>query len=402
VSDARQGAVRRLGRRPEFNGLRGIWILAIIVFHASGGRYAVGAVVGVDMFFVLSGFLITALLLDEFSNRGRISLRAFYVRRGLRLFPAFAVFLLVCLAIYFRVEGDLRDLMGRFLVANGLYFANIAESTGHHLYWAHTWTLSAEEQFYLLWPAALIVLFRLRLSRPQIVGATVGLALLSSVLRYVLWNHGPYQENIDFAYYNPATHADSLLLGCALGQLYAWNLLPSSGRARRILYWLAIASGAALAVFTGFGHPQSPLLFEGGLVLVVVASAVFFIGCFDDKPRWPFRVFRWRPLAYVGEISYGLYLWNPVFLFNYPGTAFPPLVGVACAFAVAIVSFHVVEVPALRLKPRFTPVPHQRPVVVEPAPLPPGTRTATSPTSTTSRANTSHDAVASNASARSQ
>ena len=369
MSDARTGNVRRLGRRPEFNGLRGVWILAIVLYHATSERFVRGALIGVDMFFLVSGFLITALLLDEYSNRGRISLRNFYMRRILRLGPGLVVFLAGCVAIYFRVHGDLRDLMTRFLLATSLYFANFAESTGHTLYWAHTWTLSAEEQFYLIWPALLIVLFRCRLSRPQIVAATVGLALTSAVLRAVMWRYGPMAGDDQFAYYNPATHADSLLFGCALGQLYAWNLIPSSPRWRNALQGVALVSACVMVGVTALVDPRSAWLYQGGLLLLIVLTCFFFIGCFDDNPIWPFRPLRWAPFVYIGQISYGLYLWNPVFLFNYPGDALNPVVGVALAFAVSIASFHLVEAPALRLKARFTTVRHQRPVVVEPAPV---------------------------------
>jgi peptidoglycan/LPS O-acetylase OafA/YrhL len=393
VSDARTGDVRRLGRRAEFNGLRGVWILAIVLYHATNERFVRGALIGVDMFFLLSGFLITALLLDEYSNTGRISLRNFYMRRILRLFPALLLFLAGCLAIYVRVHGDLRDLMTRFLLATGLYFANIAESTGHSLYWAHTWTLSAEEQFYLVWPALLIVLFRSRLSRPQIVAATVGLALTSAVLRAAFWRYGPMAGNDQFAYYNPATHADSLLLGCALGQLFAWNLIPSSPRWRTPLQVTAAGCGLIMVGVTALVNPRSPWLYQGGLLLIIVLTCFFFIGCFDENPSWPFRPLRWAPFVYIGQISYGLYLWNPVFLFNYPGDALHPVVGVALALGVSVLSFHLVEAPALRLKSRFATVRHQKPVVVEPASPPRHASDVTSAAATTPRASTSGGAT---------
>ncbi|MEP6976918.1 MAG: acyltransferase [Thermoleophilia bacterium] len=185
--------------------------------------------VGVDLFFVLSGFLITALLLEEWDSAGRISLRRFYVRRALRLFPALGLFLLACLAIYARVDGGLQTLMGRFLLATTFYVANIVQAGGTQLYWAHTWSLSAEEQFYVVWPALLILLLRSRAPRGLVAGVTGGLFVAASALRVILW-HVPYVGDVGAVLYSPFTHADGLLLGCLLGQLYAWDLLPRGER----------------------------------------------------------------------------------------------------------------------------------------------------------------------------
>jgi peptidoglycan/LPS O-acetylase OafA/YrhL len=392
---------RPLGRRPRLNGLRGVAILMIVAFHGTHERYVPGGFVGVDVFFVLSGFLITALLLDEWESTGRISLRRFCVRRALRLFPALGVFLLACLAIYARVGGGLQTLMGRFLLATTFYVANIVQAGGTQLYWAHTWSLSAEEQFYVVWPALLILMLGSRAPRPLVAGVTAGLFVVASALRVVLW-HGPYAGDVGAALYSPFTHADGLLLGCLLGQLYTWDLLPPGERWRRLVVVAAGVSVVLLAVLLATVHPAAHWLYQGGYSLVVLASGAILLAALDDRAALPVRALAWRPLTYTGEISYALYLWNPLFLFNYPGSAFSPVVGVVLAYTVSAVSFRFVETPALRLKSRFAGVRHQAAVVVEPASLPGQARVPSSPTSTRSRANTSQDESGSNASASSQ
>lgn len=392
---------RPLGRLPRLNGLRGVAILMIVAFHATHERYVPGGFVGVDVFFVLSGFLITALLLDEWESAGRISLRRFYVRRVLRLFPALGVFLLVCLAIYARVDDGLQTLMGRFILATTLYVANIVQAGGTQLYWAHTWSLSAEEQFYVVWPALLILLLRSRAPRSLVAGVTAGLFVTASALRVILW-HGPYAGDVGAVLYSPFTHADGLLLGCLLGQLYAWDLLPRGERWRRGVALAAAVSAVLLAIVLATVHPATRWLYDGGYSLVVLAAGAILLAALDERPSLPVRALAWRPLTYTGEISYALYLWNPLFLFNYPGTTFNPVVGVALAYAVSAASFRFVETPALRLKSRFAGVRHQAAVVVEPASLPGQTSTTSSPTSTRSRTNTSQDETGSNASAKSQ
>ena len=346
----------------------------VLAFHASRQSAFPGAYVGVEIYFVLSGFLITALLIDEFATNGRISFPKFYARRALRLFPAIVPFLLACLAIYVRVHDELRAQMARYLFATVFYCANIFEAYGHPLYWAHTWSLSAEEQFYLLWPALLVVLLWSRLPPRAVAGVTFAVLVAAALARVVAWNIGAHQGDSRFGFYSPFTHADGLLIGCLLGELYAWNLLPVAGRLRAAIRLSGLpALGVVIAVL--FAVPSdSRFLYEGGFTLATVACALVVLGALEEEPQPPFRLLGWRPLRYVGEISYALYIWNPLFLFNYPGSAINPVLGTALTFAAAAASFHWIEIPALRLKRRFAPVPHQADVVVEPAPLPPERR----------------------------
>jgi peptidoglycan/LPS O-acetylase OafA/YrhL len=123
--------------------------------------------------------------------------------------------------------------------------------------------------------------------------------------------------------------------------------------------------GFVLAVFV-WVPTSSGFLYDGGFTLAL-ACAFLVLGSLQASPAAPFRLLDWRPLRYTGKISYALYLWNPVFLFNYPGTAFNPVLATALTFAVAAASFRWIETPALRRKGRFAAVAHQTDVVVEPA-----------------------------------
>jgi peptidoglycan/LPS O-acetylase OafA/YrhL len=360
--------VRQVGRRPRLNGLRGFAILMILAFHATRRNHVLpGAYVGVEIYFVLSGFLITALLIDEFATTGRISFPRFFARRALRLAPPLLPFFAASLLILLRVHDGLRTLMERFLIATVGYCANIFLAFGHNLYWAHSWSLSAEERFYLVWPALLFLLLRSRLSPRVVTAATAAAFILASLPRVLLWRYGGYAGDSRFAFYSPFTHADGLLLGCLLGQFFAWNLIPDRPSARRMIGGAGAASLAfVLAVFV-WVPTSSGFLYDGGFTLIALACALLVLGSLQGSPVAPFRLLDWRPLRYTGKISYGLYLWNVVFLFNYPGTAFNPVLATALTFAVAAASFRWIETPALRRKGHFAAVAHQTDVVIEPA-----------------------------------
>jgi peptidoglycan/LPS O-acetylase OafA/YrhL len=192
--------------------------------------------------------------------------------------------------------------------------------------------------------------------------------VVATLARTVAWNVGAHAGDSRYAFYSPFTHADGLLSGCLLGELYTWNRLPATGPLRRLVRAAAVPALAVALAFLFVVSSDSAFLYEGGFTLAVVACAVVVLAALDDDaPLFPFRLLDLRPLRYVGEISYGLYIWNPVFLFNYPGSALNAVLGTALTFGVAAASFRWIEAPALRLKSRFAPVAHQAEVVVEPA-----------------------------------
>jgi peptidoglycan/LPS O-acetylase OafA/YrhL len=290
----------RLGRRPALDGLRGIAVLLVVAYH---GLVLVGVLdflpsagtVGVSMFFTLSGFLITSLLLEELEDRGRIDFRAFYVRRARRLLPALVV-LVAASAIVTTFRPSFMPLGSG--VAALLYYANWWTIGHPHASSAvgHTWSLSIEEQFYLAWPIAVAGLARLGGRRAILWTALAG-AATSVALREWHWL-GPVAGRGQRIYAGTDTRADAILIGCALAVMMRHIVLE---RARPA----AVVGGLALAL-TGcgmyaWGHQVlAPLLAAVGTALVIFGAA----------QGAGFRPMEVPLLAWLGRRSYGLYLWH--------------------------------------------------------------------------------------------
>lgn len=337
-------------RQAPLDGVRGAAVLAIVAFHAMSDRLP-GGYIGVDLFFVLSGFLITRLLVAEIEEHGRLDLRAFYVRRALRLLPA----LLVCCAIVAPLflllpvtEGS-QSLLGTLTAVT--YASSVFAATGTDLGWMiHTWSLSVEEYFYLVWPVALAAI-ALRRDRVRIMAAVVALAV-----GYRLAAGLATDWTVQRIAYAPDTRAEQLLVGAFVAVLLA-------GRARRVPVAVPVAVlGAAVLVFPVFAvlpaRLTEPFYFHfGGSTVVAVAAAVMVAGLADARSTSLHRLAAWRPLVWVGERSYGIYLWNlPIVAIiaatPVPGPAQMP-VKLVLTFLVPALSYHVVERPCLRLKSRY-------------------------------------------------
>jgi peptidoglycan/LPS O-acetylase OafA/YrhL len=316
----------KLGYRPALDGLRGIAVLLVIACHAVPDRLGGAGSVGVTVFFVLSGYLITTILRRELADTGRINFRAFYGRRARRLLPALGL-LLVAAAGYLL---DSHQSLGPIAVTAG-YASNFVSATGFNLgVLNHTWTLSLEEQYYLLWPLLMLVVARRR--HPVLILGSV--AVVSVGLRCGLWLAG---ATIDRVYYAPDTRADAILVGCAL----AFIAIGTGGR------WIkpaAVVSAATLTV--------ACLTAWSVLVWLLFPLAVGSAALVACAAQYPVRVLAWRPLVFTGKISYGLYLWNlPASLalqqWDAPGWVLTvALFGVS--FALAIVSWYVIERPFMR------------------------------------------------------
>lgn len=278
-----------LGYRPALDGLRGVAVLLVLAQHAGLPYFSQGGTVGVTLFFVLSGFLITSILRDERAATGRIDFRAFYLRRVRRLLPALAL-LLIGVTAYLLATGQ--SLVPVVLTAG--YASNLAGASGLNLgNLVHTWTLSLEEQFYLLWPLLLPVVARRR--RPAAVLAAV--AGLVVVWRVVLSLTGTSVERI---YFGPDTRADAIVIGCALAFAIASTTTMTTTR------HLRLASTASAVLLAGLcaAPPGSDLVWI--LPLVTVAALVLVAGAARSEPG----LLTWRPLVATGRISYGLYLWS--------------------------------------------------------------------------------------------
>ncbi|WP_218061982.1 acyltransferase family protein [Endobacter medicaginis] len=340
------------GHVRALDGLRAVAVGLVMLVHVSNRRFP-GGDVGVDIFFVLSGFLITSILMRELRERGSIHLGAFYLRRALRLMPA----------LVFMVIGDL--LMTRFMgagsahpvwdaVAALTYTMDVLRASSNYHSWTtlgHTWSLAVEEQFYLLWPWLLLGLTRLgaRWRLPALGGAIVAIAL---------WRTHLLLTAPDFArvYFGFDARADQLLIGCALS---LW--LVQHGAARESVGALARAWPLAvglIAVFVLRGAPSDPFALSCTMLGIGLCAAVVILSL-SQRPGSRFgRVLSLPPLVLLGKWSYGIYLWHFTLLVHLrmdPHLQLKVLASIPLSIAMAALSYHVVERPFLRLKDRFEP-----------------------------------------------
>ena len=353
-------------------GLRAVAI-AIVVARDAGEvsspavtAFAFGFA-GVDIFFVLSGFLITSLLVGEWSRTDRISLPQFYVRRALRLLPALFAFLLVLLATLPWQPAGSRRALAQAAGLSAAFLGNIAKTLHWDFPLPHMWSLGMEEQFYLVWPSVLVVLLLVRAPRVALIGVALGGAVAMTVARVVLEATGAASSVTLF--YSPL-HSDGLLIGCALGLMYAWGVVPEPASARRVLVPSIFVAAAVFLVVSVRGAPYVPWGMTVGLGVIALASAVFVYAAIDERPVWPLRFLLWRPVTYVGEISYALYIWHFAVLWLWPTNQLRVEGRVAVSVVLAAASYELIEKPFLRRKPRHTPDRQERdaelgPIVLE-------------------------------------
>jgi len=284
--------MKRLGSVPALDGLRGIAILAVIGVHAFGEP--LGGFYGVDLFFVLSGFLITTLLLEEHDRSGRIAMGDFYRRRAYRLLPG----LLAVLAVYTALTAASPRALEQ-VAAGGLYGANFVLASGSHLLnrtpFVPYWSLAEEEQFYLVWPLLLVLLLQRRVRESRVAWGLAAILLGLMAYRYGLAAEGASATRL---YYAPDTHANGLVLGCLLALLRRRGL-----RVPALLGWIGLAG---LLVALAFPPFTSGLGF--GLDPATIAAALLTGAALEQGLLS--RCLSFRPLAWIGLISYSLYLWH--------------------------------------------------------------------------------------------
>ena len=356
------------------DGLRGAAVIGVIAFHAD---LLTGGYLGVDLFFVLSGYLITSLLLHEHRRTGAIDLAAFWTRRARRLLPAIGVLIAVLAVVTIGATAGERTTFGADAIATLLYTANWRAVLSGNEYWAqfaapspleHTWSLAIEEQFYLVWPlVTIVVLGHRRAGRVadpdgrrgarRLLVASLGGAAVSTALM-IGWSLAGVDPNR--LYLGTDTRAGAILLGAALACVSVLRTgdLPV---ARRPTVAAAGWAGVAILVVAWIGLPgRSPWLYRGGFVVCALAglaiiASVTWVG--DGRLA---RLLSWRPLTATGLVSYGLYLWHwPVFVWldeARTGWSGVPLLALQLAVTVGItlLSYRFVEMPVRRgvLRPR--------------------------------------------------
>jgi peptidoglycan/LPS O-acetylase OafA/YrhL len=327
---------------PGLDGLRGIAVIAVMLHH-SGVPGFVGGFVGVDVFFVLSGFLITRILLRRTEREGRVSFRHFYERRARRILPALWTMLAVLTVVaiadptfsppqqYFHSMGVAAAFMTHVQMALGDFPGPFV----------HLWSLGWEENFYLVWPL-LFALFWRRSRRTLALLLLTGVVTLNSLRFTAHWAGygGPYPIWIA-AYFR----VDAILLGCLLGLVVAYEPDLRTGPWLRREVWLGFAALGLL--FALFLVPDDQLLWAGGLTLVSLSTALMVNHLRRRAPSRLAHVLENPFLRWTGLISYGLYLWHyPVFHWMRehgfePATIL--LVGGPAAFGVAALSYYTVE-----------------------------------------------------------
>jgi peptidoglycan/LPS O-acetylase OafA/YrhL len=371
---------------PALDGLRALAVVGVICYHG-GLAWAGGGFLGVDAFFVLSGYLITTLLLTEWRSSsvgtewnatGRIDLKAFWARRARRLLPALLLVLgaVAVYAVLVAAPGELRTIRAdgiaslfyianwRFIWSGASYFAQFGAPSPLR----HFWSLAIEEQFYLLWP--LIVFGILRWRRGSIralAGFATVAAIGSAVLMWTMYVPGQDPSRV---YYGTDTRASSLLVGALLGMLMLRRPVVEGTANRWILHGAGIVAAVVLGYWWSTATEHSDWLYRGGFVIAAVLVAVVIASITQPKYGPLGHVLALKPLRFIGLISYGLYLWHwPVFIALSPTRV--PLDGyalfavrVAATLTIATVSYYLIEMPIrhgalkrLRLRPvLLTPV----------------------------------------------
>jgi len=330
----------------SFDGLRGAAVLLVVFFHATMGRFA-GGFLGVDLFFALSGFLITSILVDEYESSGGISLRAFYARRALRLVPA----LFAMLAIYVVIALTLAEHATEHLAAAAFaagYVMNwvIAFNLGSAGFVAHTWSLAVEEQFYLLWPVLLLLAL---VSAGRRGAAALGLVLLavSTIWRTYLAAHGASWDRI---YCGFDTNTDALFAGCVLALV---DMSPAMLNFMRRSWYIP---SAVIAAFCILAVSEAHWMEVWGMTVFGLCAA-WLVRMLSVSGANPLKTaLESTPLRFLGRISYGVYLWHGLILWLLLFAHMPDRVIVLAlaplSVMVAILSYAVVEQPFLRMKVR--------------------------------------------------
>lgn len=359
---------KTFGYAPALDGIRAVAVLLVMAGHLNL-VYAGG--LGVDIFFVLSGYLITAILVAEFRANGRISLKKFYARRALRILPAVILLLLVLNILVATTQPRDHAQTFRWDSLGALfYIANWLRAFGRDIgILGHLWSLSIEEQFYFLWPMTLAFLLSRKLSVNRIL-LIVGFAVLLVNLDRICLYRGI--ESFNRIYNGLDTRADALLVGCALG-------LSGYGIFSRRLFALLGLIGAAFVSYVLFrSYPvpanlQVPFGLTIGGTLFAVGTAFFLAAILSNGESIFARLLRFPPLVWTGRLSYGLYLWHyPVFIFVagwLPGlTPIGSMALKVCGtFLAATFSYYLLERPCLNLKKKFSVI--KIPVPTSPSPV---------------------------------
>jgi peptidoglycan/LPS O-acetylase OafA/YrhL len=348
------------GRIVALDGVRGIAIVLVVLHHADDlhGPVPIGGIVGVSLFFVLSGYLITGLLLDEHDRRGTIRFGHFYLRRAARLLPALAVLIATLPILMLAVNDPVLHVYPQMATAAGVYMGNVVMANG---LWMgpllHTWSLALEEQFYLVWPACLVAL--LHLPRRWLFWLVASAAAVAGGHRVLANLSGDYWAT----YYSPSTTVFALLAGCALA---VWL------RDRQSKPWpglVGVIGLVGLVCLAALPRPATVGIQHVLWLWWALPATMFALMLVGAAPAIPGKLLTNRPLVWLGLVSYGWYLWHYALMNLLPGGQLLPVwaqyLAAPLSLLVAWASWRWVEQPVQLIIRRS-----RRSVQISPAPAP--------------------------------
>ncbi|MBF2473084.1 acetyltransferase [Listeria welshimeri] len=343
---------------PSIDGLRALAVIAVIAYHLNFS-WAKGGFIGVDIFFVLSGYLITNILLTQWEKNQTLQLKQFWLRRFRRLIPAAYVMIVVVVIFSVLFHSEiLKNLRGDaiasfFYVSNWWFiFHNVSyfDSFGMPSPLKNLWSLAIEEQFYLIWPVFLLVFLRWVKNPKLLLKIVIGLGLLSAIWMTILYVPGTDPSRV---YYGTDTRLFDLLSGCALAFVWPFNRL-SPNIPKRSKAALNIAGTISILFFfliTALVSEYQPFLYRGGLLFVAIMGVVM-IATIAHPASYLSKIFSFKPLRWIGTRSYGIYLWHypiitlttPVLEIGQP-SIWRSILQVVATFIIAELSFRYIETP---------------------------------------------------------
>ena len=354
-----------MGYLPGLDGVRALAVMGVLLYHGDL-TWMQGGFLGVDVFFVLSGFLITTLIVEEFNRSGRIDFKRFYLARARRLLPALLLMLVIvgmlAAFIYRDSAASFRAdaLASMFYVTNWWYIfsdTSYFEAIGRPPFLAHLWSLAVEEQFYLLWPAVVWLLLRWR-GRGAVFYVALGGAVASTLwMAFLAITNGyPQEADPSRAYFGSDSHIMGLLLGAALAMVWRPGRLSTrlTAGAKAVITTIGVVALLTVIWFFWQVGEYSNFIYRGGFL--VLSAVVCVLIAAASHPGAPFgRMLGAQPMRYIGQRSYGLYLYHwPIYVITRPELDIPldgpALLGLrlGLTFLVAEISYRYVEIPIRR------------------------------------------------------
>ncbi|MDQ0418055.1 peptidoglycan/LPS O-acetylase OafA/YrhL [Croceifilum oryzae] len=306
---------------PGLDGLRAFAVLAVVVYHLKINLFAPGGLIGVGIFFVLSGYLITDILITQWKHHRKIDLRDFWIKRARRLLPGL-LFLLIVVVIGMTISNPSRlanlwgDLLASllyitnwwFIVSDASYFSHFSAPSPL----LHLWSLAVEEQFYLIWPFLLALGLGVIRKRKWMVMIILLGAFISALAMALLYQPGLLDQSR--IYYGTDTRAFALLIGAVLAFYCSIQNIPEKiDTSRRVKVGISLLGAGGFIILLWmilFTNEVDPFLYKGGMVLQCVATAALIMAIVYPSAKWFHRIWEWGPLRWLGIRSYGIYLWH--------------------------------------------------------------------------------------------